>query len=588
MGFMWNQTVVAAVRNQGYAVLIEQENGGFILYEDMVEKTAEGKLMISANLLGERVPRMQMYLKNKLKVDLVLHYGEQKNGYTLREADILIKKGREEVFKTAKQAPYLSEKTGNLMISSHLEGLFPYRYVSQPEEAFYESYQGVLLYGASVKETEELPRKGEVEVIKTNPLHSCLDTVISPYSSQPLSSSQIKEKTKKYGTITMPGFSREECEDIYSKEWIDATEYDKTPSVVTVDIAKQYPYESYTSALKKLSRFEGVYLYEIGKTTMGRPMYSIVVDMESNQEKKTLLFTGTTHSREGAGGVFLLKQFADMIAKAQTDQSVMNLLKKYTYVAVPIISADVREELINGNSKFISNGQFFKAYANGVDGNRNYPGINCGMLLNGISKSSIIESNPGYGNFPGYSAASNAETKAMMKWLYHYIVCEQAVFLADYHQQGHLIYGGKPYDQKDRETDFKRVAEKLCSFLNRGNGGGYYWIYEGANYGLNGMGSTLTDYAMSCALGAKYSTAYGNFVILDESSGKERILMEYRDLDQFPGNFRIANPNFRMVTFEVASGVDKLGYSANTRSLLKREYTLYHYDQLFTYLPSIL
>ena len=587
---VWDSKIMAAVKESSvYAVMIEQEDGQYILYEDMAERSKDKKLMISSDLLKERLPGLKVSRnkENKMGADLILLYGEQRNGYTIGQPEIQIKNGKEEVLKTA-EAPYFQENTGDFMIPFRLEGLLPYVYMEEPVGALYEAYKGVILYGPSVMDMKSLPKASKVEVIKLEVPHSCLDTVVSPYSNNALSASEIKSRLNKYGSVTMQGFSMEECEEIYSREWIDATEYNKKPTAVTVDIAKQYNYNSYVSILKQLSRYEGVYLYEIGRTTKGRPMYTIVVDMKSDQPKKTLMFTGVTHSREGAGGVFLLKQFADLITAAQKNKGTMNLLKQYTYVAVPIISADVREELINGNSGFVAGGQLWKAYANGVDGNRNYPGINSGMLAKGVAYSPIVASAPGYGNFPGYSAASNSETKAMMQWLYHYIVCEQAIFLADYHQQGHLMYGGKPYDTKRREADFRNVAESICGFLNDGNASKYSWIYEGEKYGLNGMGSTLTDYAISCALGAKYSRAYRNFVIIDESTSKERTLMEYQDLDKFPGTYRMANSQFRMVTFEIASGVDKLGYSSSTRNLLKKEYQTYHFGELFYYLPSIL
>lgn len=50
----------------------------------------------------------------------------------------------------------------------------------------------------------------------------------------------------------------------------------------------------------------------------------------------------------------------------------MEQLKKYRYVAVPIINVDVREGLINNDATYrMPNKTLWKSLANGTDGNRN-------------------------------------------------------------------------------------------------------------------------------------------------------------------------------------------------------------------------
>jgi hypothetical protein len=397
----------------------------------------------------------------------------------------------------------------------------------------------------------------------------------------------LQKNLLSYGTLYGTGMPYDEYKVAMGYQWQDATEYDKKPTIINVDITKSMNYSAYINTLKKLSRYEGVYIYKIGKSTQGRDLYAVEIDVASDQKKNVFMLTGQIHAREFAGGTYIVKQLVDLIQKAQTDSKTMELLKKNKFVAVPIINVDGREALINEPKKWTTKGgEMYKAYTNGVDGGRNFPGLQWGQVLKGSRYKYSIAKSPGYANYPGSYAGSNRETKAMMKWLYHYIVVEQARYYIDMHQQGSIIYAGKTWQTKTQAQKSWDLRTNLRSVLNKGvTRRKYNNVYEGSIYGMQGEGSSLTDYSVTLAVGAKFSPAYGFHAFV--SGNKEYILMQIKDLDRNVIKVKDANKNFAAVTMEIGYGRSYLGNSAATRKLLANEYKNYNYDKLLESLPKM-
>jgi hypothetical protein len=407
-----------------------------------------------------------------------------------------------------------------------------------------------------------------------------------------ISKSKLPVKTlqynmRNYGRLYGEGMPYQEYKDAMGYVWEDATEYDKKPVQISVDIKKTMNYSTYVDTLKKLSRYKGVYLYKIGKSTEGRDLYAIEIDMDSNYDKNVFMLTGQIHAREFAGGTFIVKEFVDLVQKAQTDKKTMELLKKNKFVAVPIVNVDGREALINSPSKWTtSRGELWKAYTNGTDGGRNFPGLQWGQVALGNSYKQFIASKPGYANYPGVRAGSNSETKAMMKWLYHYVVVEQADYYLDLHQQGSIIYAGKGWQTKYGEQRSRELRKDVRSVLNNTSfRRKYNNVYEASTYGLQGEGSSLTDYATSLAVGAKFSPAYGFSAFTDGK--KEYILMQIKDMDRRTIAFKEANKKFAALTIEIGYGRSYLGNSSATRNLLANEYKNYNFGKLLESLPRM-
>ncbi len=300
------------------------------------------------------------------------------------------------------------------------------------------------------------------------------------------------------------------------------------------------------------------------------------------------MFTGQVHAREFAGGTYLVKMFIDLVQKAQTDKGLKELLRHYKYVAIPIINVDVREALINDPASWTSSSGLWKAYVNGTDGNRNFPGVLWGQVSKGNRLKWNIRLTPGGDNYPGKTAGSCPETQAVMKWLYHYIIVDKARCLLDMHQQGSIIYAGKEWSTRAQEKTAEELRKKVMSFLNRGNSSGrtYKIAEDEPEYGLNGTGSTITDYAVSLASGAKFSVAMGFSAYTDGE--REYMLMELGDLDKAKFPINAPNPEFSTLTIEIGLGQKYLGNSASTRKLIATEYKKYHFDALLESLPELL
>ncbi len=398
----------------------------------------------------------------------------------------------------------------------------------------------------------------------------------------------LQKKVKSIGRLYGTGMPYDDYQEAMDYQWEDITEYDMKPSKINVDITKTMNYNTYVSTLKNLSRYPGVYLYKIGKSMEGRELYAIEIDIESNEKKNVIMMTGQIHAREFAGGTYIVKEFVDLVQKAQTDPKTMELLKKNKFVAVPIINVDGREAIIESSSKWSTrSGELWKAYTNGTDGGRNFPGLQWGQVLKGNSYKSMIATKPSYANYPGSYAGSTKETKAMIKWLYHYTVVEKAALYLDLHQQGSIIYAGKTWQtskQSRRSTDLRTG---VLNVINKGiTRRKYSRVYEGSLYGMRGEGSSLTDYAITLAIGAKFSPAYGFSAFTDGK--QEYILLQIKDLDTSKIKFKESNPNFAAITMEIGYGRKYLGNSPETRRLLANEYNYYNYGKLLENLPSMI
>lgn len=432
------------------------------------------------------------------------------------------------------------------------------------------------------------PERFIPNTLKTMQEYDYISNSVTGISKKKASLKTLQKNVGKYGKLSGTGMPWEEYKEAMSYEWTDATDYHSKPVKIKVDLTKTMDYQSYVNILQKLSRYEGVYLYRIGESTEGRTLYAIEIDMASNRKKNVFMLTGQVHAREFAGGSFIMKQLVDLVQKAQTDEKTMELLKSNKFVAVPIINVDGREALIKNSSKWTRKGELWKAYINGTDGNRNFPGVQWGQLLKGYKRNSMIEDKAGYANYAGDYAGSNKETKAMMKWIYHYTIVEQADIYLDMHQQGSVIYAGKGWLTKKQDRLSQNLRSELLSFINQGNKDRkYHKIYESNDpTGLRGEGSSLTDYAMSLAAGAKFSPAYGFLAFTDGK--KEYILLEVKDLDQSKIKFTPGNSKLATSTIEIGYGKSYLGNSAKTRELLNKEYTNYHFDKLLKALPGII
>ena len=387
----------------------------------------------------------------------------------------------------------------------------------------------------------------------------------------------LKSEFKEYGTfIGGAGMSVADYEKAMNRKW-NSLSADNNDTF-SMDIKKEYKYEDLQTIMLSWTNYSGVSVYDIGTSVQGRTLYGIDINKTTVENPKTIVLTGNVHARETAGSVFIIKQLNDLLS----DENADKYLSKVRILAVPCVNPDGREGVAFDTDNFTYNeGLLWKANANGVDINRNFPGLSWGQLKSGNNRVYLYSDTPKKMYFPGYSGGSEPETKALMKFLQYAIVDEQADILIDYHQQGRIQYAGKPWQNEEEQARCKELANVVSKFM--ANDKTYLWQKEDASYGLRGEGSTLTDYACSLACGAKFSEKYGFLVYTDGEN--EYPLITGKRVGE------AANKHFATTTIEIGSGTRYLGYDENTRSLLADEYKTYHFDGLlytvFDYVLSI-
>ena len=407
---------------------------------------------------------------------------------------------------------------------------------------------------------------------------------ISTLSDEPMTKDEISVAIKKYGEyLGTPGMSDKLYREAMSQKWEDATDRKHEFKPVSFSLTKSYTYDDLVDVMKKLSRIEGVNLYIIGKSTTGRPMYALEVDIPSKDRKDMILLTGTIHARETAGCTYILKELVDLL-QSDTKQT-KTVLRHTRFVAVPCVNPDGREGVCF-NTKYYTykkNNELWKATSGGTDLNRNFPGLSWSQLAKGYKKSDYISSSSKSLYYPGPFAGSSPETRAMMKFLYHYVVIEKAALLVDYHQQGRIMYVEKPWTSAAQQEANLKIAKKMLTVLNKNQKKSskdkYTTTKEDKDYGLNGVGSTMTDYACSIANGSKFSRAYGFNVYCSKT--KEYPLIMVPHVDKTDKKLLAApNDTFMTFTFEIGWGKKYLGYSSQARNLIAAEYSEFNYDKI--------
>ena len=416
---------------------------------------------------------------------------------------------------------------------------------------------------------------------------------VTGISSKKWSKSTVKNNIANFSAqFSGPnGMPLEEYKAAMEQVWTDCTVYNREPEKIDFSLTKSYTYNDLIKFMKLLSRYEGVYLYDIGCTTSGRTMYALEIDIptettDSDFVKETVILTGSIHARETAGTTYILKELIDLV-QANTDES-RNVLSSIRFVAVPCVNPDGREGIAFDTKNYSYNSKtLWKATSNGTDLGRNFPGLSWGQTLKGNKTSIYISSSSSKLFYPGAYAGSCNETKAMIKFLYHYTVVEKAAIYIDYHQQGAVSYAGKPWDLSTHQSDCKELANALFSRMNIGNRIKYRWHAEETDYGLNGTGSTMSDYASSVAYGAKFSPGFGFCVYTDGINEYPLCAIPRMDKNRI-NLYKEPNPSFRSMTFEIGYGNEYLGYSEAARKLIAAEYTAYRFDRIPYYLYDYL
>ncbi len=116
------------------------------------------------------------------------------------------------------------------------------------------------------------------ETLKKMAQYDYIANSVTGLSSVKQSREQLEEAVAAFGKLYFSGMPYSNYKKAMGYEWTDCTDYSGKPVKLSLDLSKTLNYEAYVKLLKKLSRYEGVYLYKIGESQQGRAIYAIEVD----------------------------------------------------------------------------------------------------------------------------------------------------------------------------------------------------------------------------------------------------------------------------------------------------------------------
>lgn len=192
----------------------------------------------------------------------------------------------------------------------------------------------------------------------------------------------------------------------------------------------------------------------IGTSVQGRNITLLKLGTGSRK----ICLVGAMHAREHITTTYLMRCVEDYAAAYFSESGSLDgydmkyILDNCTFYIVPNCNPDGTEILLSGQSPSVdvvwNKKSAYKANANGVNLNRNFP------FLHGFyDRMSTV---PHEGTFPGYSAASEPETVALME------LCEANSFemLLSFHIQGECIYWSDSVNVDTADSSY--LASKLC------------------------------------------------------------------------------------------------------------------------------
>ncbi|MDD2207917.1 MAG: M14 family metallopeptidase, partial [Bacilli bacterium] len=251
----------------------------------------------------------------------------------------------------------------------------------------------------------------------------------------------------------------------------------------------------------------------IGNSVDKRSIYSI----EVGHGNKAILFDAGIHAAEVAGPLYIMKYLIDLVNdyKNNMDEAI-NIINNYKIVMIPCINPDGYEATLFG-AKNINNKNLYiyknsedilfetyKANANGIDLNRNFPSQHGGLYYTSNVLNETVSKKPSLGYFdyyPGTKLGSEPETRAVMYWLEKHLANSYGYI--SLHSAGRVIYSGKP----NLADSFNEKSLKLAEIVSQTND----YIAFDKNEEEVGFGNdgTSTDYASELISGFKFSSETG-------------------------------------------------------------------------------
>lgn len=319
----------------------------------------------------------------------------------------------------------------------------------------------------------------------------------------------------------IPGMPAHEYERIKSVVWnqMPVSQPDYIPQFVDLSL-----YNSYTrleEVIRSLTTSSIVKAFVSSLTSVdGRNIYAI----EIGTGNELTLFTAGIHSREVANPQFIIKYAASLVNRFEKgDSAAILMLSRKRLVFIPCVNPDGYETAIKGKRAIRDTTLFawqqhvkalceFKANANGVDINRNFPSFTAGQWWDGCKKDNNIPDSPSPDFYGGPTLGSEPETRVAMSFLEKYL--PQAHRYIDLHSAGRCIYAGKPL----LSPQFNQLSAELSKQINKITG--YTLLALDKEHSGEGADGTITDYAAELCAGYQFDSISGRIAALNYTVSK--------------------------------------------------------------------
>ena len=310
-------------------------------------------------------------------------------------------------------------------------------------------------------------------------------------------------------TIFADGMKVNDYKELYNFKSVKILKKGKYKKI-EYDFEESLHYSDIEKYIEKINNSEIVNVYIIGKSHDNRNIYNI----EIGKGNKYLMIDANMHAAESSNTPILTKFLIDILNDYESnDKRVVELLNSVKIAAIPCINPDGYEvynfgiESINNKELWIYKNKdtvsldHFKYNANGVDINRNFPTQSAGLYHKDkklISSVSVNKTTKRYTYFGGEELGSEPETKAVMyQMLTHY---ENAYAYINLHNQGRLIYSGKP----NLSDEYNEITINLCKRIGKITGYKVYGL-DAEEVG-EGNDGTASDFMAELANGFVFSS----------------------------------------------------------------------------------
>lgn len=227
---------------------------------------------------------------------------------------------------------------------------------------------------------------------------------------------------------------------------------------IVSDKNNKYDYEDMTRDLRKLhAKYPAkTSVFSIGKSADNREIWCIRIGKSSAPRK--LLIDAAIHAREWKNVQVMMRQAEDML---RVYRDFRERFQKTCVYIIPMDNPDgvsiaqygfdsIRNKKLRKLCKKIGHAKIWKANARGVDLNDNFP---AGFQKKGMKKK------PSYMSYPGKKAASEKETKALIRFVNKI----KPAAVLNIHSTGSIIYWDFDVQQALHDK-LNHLASKINSF----------------------------------------------------------------------------------------------------------------------------